>query len=147
MEKLATYKLREHKECNTPEQVAAAWHKKVATQKWFDPSKEHLIAFLLNNHRNLVGFNLCFIGSSSECMASPRDIVRPAVVLNVSRIVVAHNHPSGNCTPSDADLRATRRLAKASELLGIELEDHVIIGFESSVWPDGYYSFRESGLL
>ena len=67
---------------------------------------------------------------------------KSAIVANVAHIVVGHNHPSGDLTPSREDLEVTRRLTEAGKLIGMEILDHVVVGD-----GDRYYSFREKGLL
>ncbi len=71
----------------------------------------------------------------------PREVFQAALLTNSSGLLVAHNHPSGDVTPSPDDVRLTRRLADAGTLLGVELLDHVIIG------AGRWFSFRQGGLL
>lgn len=82
-----------------------------------------------------------FRGTVDRCLVHPRDIFRFACVQNASSIVVAHNHPSGNVEPSTEDLRWTRSLLEAAELLMIPLQDHLIVG------RDDHFSFRAAGLI
>jgi DNA repair protein RadC len=85
-------------------------------------------------------------GSVNECLAHPREIFRHAVVHSAYAVVVLHNHPSGDPSPSAADHRVTKNLLEAARLLQINLLDHIILGS-----PDGgrtpYFSFREAGLV
>jgi len=76
----------------------------------------------------------------------PREVFRAAILLNGAAIIVAHNHPSGDPTPSAEDREATRRIQRAGELLGIPMADHIIIG-EGEGAGLAFFSFRESGLL
>jgi len=85
-------------------------------------------------------------GSLNESIAHPREIFRPAIAKGAYAIAVAHNHPSGDPQPSEADRRLTRRLAEAGTLLQIPLVDHVIIGAQRGDNP-AYFSFREAGLI
>jgi DNA repair protein RadC len=85
-------------------------------------------------------------GTLNETAAHPREILRPAIIYAAYEFVLAHTHPSGDPEPSDADLRATRRIAKCARLLEIELVDHVIVG-EPGGGCSGYFSFQEQGLL
>jgi len=80
-------------------------------------------------------------GSTSFALLTPAELFREVFKLQGHRIVLVHNHPSGNITPSDEDLKFTKLIAKAAKLLGIELLDHVIIGAYAS------YSFREHLLI
>jgi len=85
-------------------------------------------------------------GSLNESIAHPREIFRPAIAKGAYAVAVAHNHPSGDPQPSEADRRLTRRLAEAGTLLQIPLVDHVIIGAKRGEHSP-YFSFREAGLL
>src|SRR2546423_123970 len=75
-----------------------------------------------------------------------REILRTAVVAAAYAVIVVHNHPSGDPSPSQADHSLTRRLAEAAELMQIKLLDHIIIGAQSNSGP-GYFSFKEAGVL
>ena len=83
----------------------------------------------------------------NECTATPRDLIRKALIHNAYAFILLHNHPSGDPTPSDADRRLTRRLRDAGETMGVPLQDHIIIGSPSDSRPLPYFSFREHGLL
>ena len=107
---------------------------------------------LLAKYQSLSGLARCNVteevshGSLNESVAHPREIFRPAITHAAYALILVHNHPSGDPTPSDADLRLTRRLNEAAELLQIRFLDHVIIGS-----PDNgrrpYFSFREAGVI
>ena len=79
-------------------------------------------------------------GSVSACFSSPREIFIRLLLSGAASFVVCHNHPSGICSPSEEDIRITKKLEKCADLMGIQFTDHIIIG-------DSYYSFKESGLL
>lgn len=85
-------------------------------------------------------------GSVNESIAHPREILREAILHSAYGIVMAHNHPSGDPSPSQADLAITRRLREAAELVQIKLVDHLIIG-APGIGHDAWFSFRESGFL
>lgn len=85
-------------------------------------------------------------GSVNESIAHPRDIFRPAVISSAYAVIVVHNHPSGDASPSQTDHGLTRRLSEAAELMQIKLLDHIIIGAPSEGSP-GYFSFKEAGVL
>jgi DNA repair protein RadC len=85
-------------------------------------------------------------GTINESVAHPREIFRPAIVHSAYAFVVVHNHPSGDPTPSDADMRLTRRLAEGARLLQIQMLDHVIVG-AGAEGRLGYFSFKETGLI
>lgn len=108
--------------------------------------QESLRVILLNTRYNLIRTEEVSRGSINESIAHPREIFRPAIHHSAYAIIVAHNHPSGDPSPSEADHRLTRRLAEASSLLQIRLLDHVILGQATENRP-GYFSFKEAGIL
>jgi DNA repair protein RadC len=85
-------------------------------------------------------------GTINESVAHPREIFRSAIVHSAFSLVLVHNHPSGDCTPSEADIRLTRRIAESARLLQINFLDHVIVD-QPFVDRQGYFSFKETGLL
>jgi DNA repair protein RadC len=87
-----------------------------------------------------------FKGSLNESLAHPREIFRAAIVHSAYALVVAHNHPSGDPSPSEADIRLTRRLSEAARILQIQFVDHVIVG-SMMQGKSPYFSFKEGGLL
>jgi DNA repair protein RadC len=81
------------------------------------------------------------IGSLSSNIVHPREVFRNACMVSASCIVVAHNHPSGDPSPSREDIEITKKLSEAGKIIGIELLDHVIIGYDRN------YGFKECGQL
>ena len=108
--------------------------------------KESLRVILLGTRYHLIRIEEVSIGSVNESIAHPRDVFRPAVVSSAYAVIVVHNHPSGDPSPSQTDHSLTRRLAEAAELLQIKLLDHIIIGAPSEQGA-GYFSFKEAGVL
>jgi len=108
--------------------------------------KESLRVILLDTRYHLIRVEEVSIGSVNESIAHPRDVFRPAVIAFAYAVIVVHNHPSGDASPSQADHSLTRRLAEAAELLQIKLLDHIIIGAPAEGSP-GYFSFKEAGVL
>jgi DNA repair protein RadC len=104
--------------------------------------REHFWALALSTKNRLLRMVEVSVGSLNASIVHPRELFKEAVRVSAASIVVVHNHPSGDPTPSGADLQLTRRLAKAGEVLGIELLDHVVIG-------DGgaHASLRDMGVL
>ncbi|MCX7978138.1 MAG: JAB domain-containing protein [Bdellovibrionaceae bacterium] len=94
----------------------------------------------LDSALQALGVEMLFRGTANRCLAHPRDIFRTVIRWNSISFILAHSHPSGNLMPSDEDIRFTRQLAKGAALLGLEVEDHLII------CQNGYYSFRDSGI-
>ncbi len=108
--------------------------------------KESLRIILLDTRYQLIKSEEVSLGSVNESIAHPRDIFRPAIIYSAYAVVVVHNHPSGDPSPSQADHSLTRRLREAAELLQIKLLDHVIIGAPAEGRLP-YFSFKEMGAL
>lgn len=102
--------------------------------------REIFAAILTDSRNKVIGINQVSVGTLSASLVHPREVFKPAILACAAAIVVAHNHPSGEATPSPEDKVATRRIKEAGELLGIPLLDHVILG-------ENFFSFREHGLL
>ena len=132
----------------TPDQVLAVWDAHVVRHPAYSPDQECFVVFCLNVRCRLMGWQLVTLGTATAALVHPREVFRPAIVAAASNVICAHNHPSGDPAPSSADLRLTRQLRSASEVVGIGLIDHVVIG-RSGADPNGrgWYSFREMGLL
>lgn len=101
--------------------------------------KEHFIIAYLDNENKLLGSDTISTGTINASIVHPRDVMKQAIQYNSDRLILAHNHPSGNPTPSDEDRNITRRLEEVADLLDRKIIDHIIIG------RDDYYSFREQG--
>ena len=108
--------------------------------------KESLRVILLDTRYHLLRIQEVSLGSVNESIAHPRDVFRPAVISSAYAVIVAHNHPSGDPSPSQSDHSLTRRLAEAAELLQIKLLDHIIIGAPAEGRAP-YFSFKEAGVL
>lgn len=125
--------------CETPDHAADYWRLHIATHPYFNPECECFVVLLLNTRRRVKGHQLVTIGTIDTLLVSPREVFRGAVVASAAAIVLMHNHPSGDPTPSEADIKVTRDLIRAGQLLKIEVLDHVIIGNPNRV------SLRELG--
>lgn len=90
--------------------------------------REHFWALALNTKNQLLRIIEVSVGSLNASIVHPRELFKDAVRLSAASVVVVHNHPSGDPTPSGADIQLTRRLVKAGDVLGIEVLDHVVIG-------------------
>lgn len=126
-----------------PTQIAAFWHTHIVTASWFSNVKECLCVFLLNARRRLVGFELVSLGSLDTILFHPRDVFRAAVAKSAAAIIIAHNHPSGDPSPSESDIKRTRELIHAGQVLKIDLLDHIIIGHKRH--GKSFCSLRELG--
>jgi DNA repair protein RadC len=131
--------------CDTPDKVVEYWRKNVETSPEFRQDKEQLHAVFLNTRRSVIAHELVSLGTLDATVCNPRDVFRAAIVTNAHAVVIVHNHPSGNVTPSDADIRLTRQLASAGRLIGIELIDSIIVS--SPAVDRGYCSLRELGYM
>lgn len=110
-------------------------------QEMRDLQQEHVVALYLNTKNEIIKKKTIFIGSLNSSVAHPREIFREAVRFAAARIILAHNHPSGNPEPSEADLVFTRRMVECGEMMGIEVLDHFIIGVNQ------YLSLKEFGIV
>jgi len=102
--------------------------------------QEHVDVAYLDTKNQIISVKNIFKGSLNSSVAHPREIFKHAVKISAARIIIAHNHPSGNPEPSSADLSFTTRVKEAGELLGIDLLDHIIVGNHSM-------SLNESGYM
>lgn len=102
--------------------------------------QEHLVVVVLNTQLGIIREKVVAKGDFSECTSSPRIIFKAALEAGGSSILLIHNHPSGDCSPSPADDKTTERVAACGKLLGINLLDHLIVG-------DDYYSYAETNNL
>jgi DNA repair protein RadC len=102
--------------------------------------RENFVAMLLNTKNEVIETPTISVGTLSASLVHPREVFKPAIRASAASVILAHNHPSGNVEPSREDREVTKRLARAAELLGIELLDHVIVG-------DGCFSMKEHEML
>jgi DNA repair protein RadC len=127
--------------CETPQQVVNYWRLHIATTQQFNPECECMVVLMLNTRKRVKGHQLLTIGTMDTILVHPREVFRCAIIAAAASIVLIHNHPSGEPTPSEADIKVTRDLIRAGQLLKIELTDHVIIG------NPNHSSLRELGLF
>ncbi|WP_305852318.1 DNA repair protein RadC [Virgibacillus sp. MSJ-26] len=104
-------------------------------------NQEHFVTLFLNTKNQIIHRQTIFIGSLNASIVHPREVFREAVKRSAASIIVAHNHPSGDPTPSQEDIHVTRRLVESGKMIGIELLDHLIIGNRKFV------SLKEKGYL
>jgi len=102
---------------------------------------------LLNTRRRLIRLEPISQGTLDTILVHPREVFRPAIAANAAAVVLAHNHPSGDPSPSEADIKVTRDLIRAGQLLKIELVDHVILGRKTAERPKDFASLRELGFF
>ncbi|SCN02056.1 JAB domain-containing protein [Bacillus wiedmannii] len=103
--------------------------------------REYFIVLCLDTKNQPTAINVCHIGSLNASIVHPREVLKPAIISNAASIIVAHNHPSNDPTPSREDIEVTKRLAEAGKVIGVELLDHVI------VCSDSFVSLKEKGYI
>ncbi|SDZ00175.1 DNA repair protein RadC [Bacillus sp. 166amftsu] len=103
--------------------------------------REYFIVLCLDTKNQPTAINVCHIGSLNASIVHPREVLKPAIISNAASIIVAHNHPSNDPTPSREDIEVTKRLAEAGKIIGVELLDHVI------VCSDSFISLKEKGYI
>lgn len=128
--------------CDQPKLAAAYWRSHVVNHPAYNPDVECFVTLLLNTRRRVKGHHLVSIGTMDTILVHPREVFRVAIVAAASAVILMHNHPSGEASPSEADIRVTRELLKGGQLLKIEVLDHVIIGAGET-----FCSLREMGYL
>ena len=122
----------------SPDRVASALNEIFNLENQTD---EHFVMLCLNTKNRIIGaFEVC-VGTIDASLINIRGIMQRALLCNASRIMVAHNHPSGDSSPSREDKKSTMKIKDACNLMGISLLDHIIIG------EDEYFSFKAEGLL
>jgi len=104
-------------------------------------SQEYFMCIYLNSKSEIIEKRILSIGTSNITIFHPRDILKWAIKLSASGIILVHNHPSGDPSPSNADIKVTKEIVNASKLVDIKIVDHIVIGKEK------YYSFNESNII
>ncbi|MYG20545.1 MAG: hypothetical protein F4208_13490, partial [Gemmatimonadales bacterium] len=105
-------------------------------------AQEQVRVLLLDRKNRLVGQRVVYQGNAYSSVVRPAEVLRPAVLVAAPNIIVAHNHPSQDPSPSPQDIKVTKDIAEAAKLLGVTLLDHVVIG-----GPDGAVSLKDRGLF
>jgi len=103
--------------------------------------REHFVILCLNARNRLIAKDKISVGSLNANIVDPKQIFKIALLRNAASIILAHNHPSGDPSPSDGDIELTKKIVEAGKLFDIEVQDHIIIG------KDGFVSLREIGVL
>jgi DNA repair protein RadC len=131
--------------CDQPERAAAYWRTHIRNNPYMDSDKECMVVLLLNTRHRIMGHHLVSIGTLDTTIAHPREIFRSAIIANSSAILLMHNHPSGDPTPSESDIRVTREIIRAGKVIKIEVLDHVIVGLRTTDDPKDFVSLKELG--
>lgn len=148
------YKLVKLRECpapssmatgDEPSKIAKYYREFIATGERHNADVESFYVVMLNTRRKITGFVFITQGLLDTLLVHAREVFKAAIVANASAVVLMHNHPSGDSMPSEADIRVTRDLTRAGQLLHIEVLDHIIMGIPDN--NTGYTSLRELGYL
>lgn len=145
MKRLNVVKLQMVKESTFPYEVNQIFNPSNAVKlikDFIGPSdREHAVLIGLDVRNKVCFIHTLSIGTISASYLHPREIFKTALLGNAASIILGHNHPSGNITPSTEDIEVTRRVRDAGEMMGIELLDHLIVG------DDNHYSMKEAGIF
>lgn len=134
--RIATASARSTLSFNNPVTIAQYYMERLRHEE-----QEHMICVMLDSKNHLLGEQVLTKGISNATLITPREVYLAALQYHAVNLILVHNHPSGDPTPSKCDLEVTERIFDAGEMLGIALLDHIIIGDHK------YISFREQGLL
>jgi len=132
-------------DCDNPPKAVAYWRANISTAPHFNAEVESLYVLMLNARRAPKGHTLIAQGTLDRVLCHPRETFRAAIITGASAIVVMHNHPSGDPTPSESDIKLTRDLIRGGEIVQIQVLDHVIVGRPTRKCRKGYSSLRELG--
>lgn len=117
-------------------------HAEPIFREWIGPTdREHFVILCLDAKNQVVGLNTVSVGSLTASIVHPREVMKPAILLNAQSVLICHNHPSGDPQPSKEDLSITARLKECFTLFGIALLDHLILG------EDSFWSMRDHNQL
>ena len=135
-EKAGNYNI--DKKITTPETV------KNAVNEILNLNNEHVEKFgilALDTKNNIIGVHIISVGTLNSSLVHPREVFKAAILNNSASIILFHNHPSGDCTPSKEDIELTERLVEVGKIMGIKVLDHIIVGDEN------YCSLKEKGIF
>ena len=104
--------------------------------------REHFVLMCLDTKNKVNALNVVSVGTLNGAMVHPREVFKPAILANAAAVILGHNHPSGDTTPSREDKKIVKRLAEVGKILGIEVLDSLIIGDDGD-----FVSFKEQGLI
>ena len=130
--------------CDAPMEAVTGWHRSIGKEKFYDQQKEHLVVFLVDSRLQVIDWSLISVGISNQTLAKVADVLKPAIIRGANGLIVAHNHPSGDCSPSKSDLSITKKIHEGCQIMDIDLLDHIIVSSRTLNATD-YYSFKENG--
>jgi DNA repair protein RadC len=132
---------------DNPERLVDYLRLNLADSLIYRPDVENFIVVHLNTRRNAIGFEIISTGTLDTLLVHAREVFKSAIVMNAAAIALAHNHPSGEPSPSEADIKVTRDLIRAGQLLKIEVLDHVVLGQTTPERSKAWASLRELGFF
>jgi DNA repair protein RadC len=115
---------------------------KIAAEFIGDEDREVFLVMCLNTKNRVVAVHRCHVGALNASLVHPREVFKAAILNNSASIIVSHQHPSGDITPSGEDIAVSKRLAEAGRMLGIEVLDHLIVNAAAE-----YTSLKEQGCM
>ena len=127
---------RESVSIATPEDVYGLVRDELA-----NADRERFLSILLSTRNMVIGIETVGIGTINTCMVTARELFKSALLANAHSVVLCHNHPSGDLTPSDDDIALTRRISDVGDIMGIAVLDHLIVG------RDGFKSLKQMNLI
>jgi DNA repair protein RadC len=142
MEAFAAYVAEDRPRVERPEDAA-----RLLRPVLRDKRQEEMHVLLLDTRNRVTATQLVTVGLVDRSQAHAREIFRRAIAENCTKVILVHNHPSGDPTPSAADLDCTKGLVAAGKVVGIEVTDHLVLGQSTASRPKDFVSFREEKLL
>ncbi len=127
--------------CDTPKRAVDYWRHHIETAADYRPDQECFVVLLLNTRLRILGHHVVTLGLLDAVLVHPREVFRTAILARAACVICMHNHPSDDVSPSTADIQATRELVRASQIIRIVINDHIIVG------RSRHQSMRELGLI
>jgi DNA repair protein RadC len=130
---------------NDPETLVRWISEQLPQSLIYRPDVENLIVVNLNTRKKPIGWEVISHGTLDTLLAHAREVFKSAIIANAAGIILIHNHPSGDPTPSDADIKVTRDLIRSGQILKIDVVDHIVLGRPGYDNGKGWASLREMG--
>lgn len=142
MEAAAAYVAEEKPVIHDPENVY-----KLMLPLTLGAMQKSFFALILDTKSHILEIHPVVMGLADRVMIHPREVFRQAILLNASRVILVHNHPSGDPTPSSQDVASNRQLVEAGKIIGIEVLDHVVMGQRTTAERRAFVSFRQENMM
>jgi DNA repair protein RadC len=139
--------VRENRKRATSFKISDPSHMYQQLKDMEDLNQECFVIITLNAKNKMIDKHVITMGLLNASLVHPREVFRNAILDSAYAIVMAHNHPTGDLTPSPEDIRVTKQLIDAGKIIGIKVEDHVIIGKQDNPENRNFFSMRESGIV